>query len=139
MSLYAISDLHLAFNVDKPMDIFGPKWENHVNKLEENWRRKITEEDTVLIGGDISWGMNMDETIEELNWIHKLPGKKIIIKGNHAYWWNSITKLNSMYDNLFKIIVFLMKIMVSVVQEDGLLQRKRMLQNMIRKYIIENY
>ena len=83
MSLYAISDLHLAFNVDKPMDIFGLKWENHVNKLEENWRRKITEEYTVLIGGDISWGMNMDETIEELNWIHKLPGKKIIIKGNH--------------------------------------------------------
>lgn len=100
MSLYAISDLHLAFNVDKPMDIFGSKWENHVSRLEENWRRKITEEDTVLIGGDISWGMNMDETIEELDWIHKLPGKKIIIKGNHDYWWNSITKLNSMYDNM---------------------------------------
>ena len=100
MSLYAISDLHLAFNVDKPMDIFGPKWENHVSRLEDNWRKKITDEDTVLIGGDISWGMNMDETIEELNWINKLPGKKIIIKGNHDYWWNSITKLNSMYDNM---------------------------------------
>lgn len=99
MGLYAISDLHLGFNLDKPMDIFGDNWIDHENKIKRNWESKITDKDTILIAGDISWGINQKESIEDLNWIERLPGKKIISKGNHDYWWNSISKLNKMFDN----------------------------------------
>lgn len=99
MGLYAISDLHLGFNLDKPMDIFGDNWKNHEDKIRNNWISKITEKDTVLIAGDISWGINQKESLEDLNWIESLPGKKIISKGNHDYWWNSISKLNKMFEN----------------------------------------
>jgi len=100
MALWAISDLHLAINSDKPMDIFGEKWANHDEKIKENWLSKVAPCDTVLIAGDISWSMSMDEGIEDLEWIHKLPGTKILIKGNHDYWWSSITKLNSLYEDM---------------------------------------
>ncbi|MDU2673203.1 MAG: metallophosphoesterase [Clostridium sp.] len=99
MALYAISDLHLAFNVDKPMDIFGERWLNHDEKIKKNWESKINEEDTVLIAGDISWSMRAEDSKYDLDWIDKLPGKKIISKGNHDYWWQSISKLNKMYEN----------------------------------------
>ncbi|MPQ43908.1 metallophosphoesterase [Clostridium tarantellae] len=99
MALYAISDLHLALNADKPMDIFGEHWFKHHEQIKENWLSKITDEDTVLIAGDISWSMKHDESKEDLDWINSLPGKKIISKGNHDYWWGSIVKLNSMYEN----------------------------------------
>ena len=99
MALYAISDLHLALNVDKPMDIFGERWLNHDEKIKENWLRKIKDEDTVLIAGDISWSMNNEDSKYDLDWINELPGKKIISKGNHDYWWGSISKLNKMYEN----------------------------------------
>lgn len=100
MALYAISDLHLALNVDKPMGIFGPKWENHHEKIKENWLEIVKETDTVLIGGDISWSMGQEESKEDLAWIHNLPGRKILIRGNHDYWWTSITKLNALYDDM---------------------------------------
>lgn len=100
MALYAISDLHLALSGDKPMDVFGQHWYKHDEKIKENWYSKITETDTVLIGGDISWSMKMEQGMKELEWIHKLPGKKIIIKGNHDYWWGSISKLNSLFSNM---------------------------------------
>ena len=100
MALYAISDLHLALSGDKPMDVFGQHWYKHDEKIKENWYSKITEADTVLIGGDISWSMKMEQGMKELEWIHKLPGKKIIIKGNHDYWWGSISKLNSLFSNM---------------------------------------
>ena len=99
MALYAISDLHLALNTDKPMDIFGVQWVNHDEKIKKNWKEKITEKDTVLIAGDISWSMKYEESKIDLDWINSLPGNKIISKGNHDYWWTSISKLNSMYDN----------------------------------------
>lgn len=99
MALYAISDLHLAFTTDKPMDIFGAKWIKHDEKIKENWIKKITDEDTVLIAGDISWSMRSDESKVDLDWIDALPGKKIISKGNHDYWWGGISKLNRMYEN----------------------------------------
>ncbi|NLL31121.1 MAG: serine/threonine protein phosphatase [Clostridiales bacterium] len=99
MALYAISDLHLAFTTDKPMDIFGEKWAKHDEKIKNNWFKKIKEEDTVLIAGDVSWSMNSKESKEDLDWIDALPGKKIISKGNHDYWWNGITRLNSLYEN----------------------------------------
>ena len=98
MSLYAISDLHLSFNVDKPMDIFGDKWLLHERKIENNWQKLISDDDTVLIAGDISWGMKESESKDDLDWVNSLPGKKIISKGNHDYWWGSIKKLNSSYD-----------------------------------------
>ncbi len=100
MALYAISDLHLALNQDKPMDIFGSHWYKHDEKIKENWINKITEEDTVLIAGDISWSMRIDEGLLDLKWINELPGRKIISKGNHDYWWSSISKLNNLYDNM---------------------------------------
>lgn len=100
MALYAISDLHLALNGDKPMDIFGQNWFMHHEKIKENWMKKINKEDTVLIAGDISWSMHMNESIDELNWINELPGRKILVKGNHDYWWTSITKLNSLFENM---------------------------------------
>ncbi|GAB6149529.1 serine/threonine protein phosphatase [Clostridium novyi A str. BKT29909] len=100
MALYAISDLHLSLNCDKPMDVFGDHWMNHDNRIKENWINKITNEDTVLIAGDISWSMKMEDGMADLEWIHKLPGRKIISKGNHDYWWGSISKLNSLYDDI---------------------------------------
>ena len=100
MALWAISDLHLAINSDKPMDIFGEKWSNHQLKIKRNWISRIAIGDTVLIAGDISWSMNMSEGMEDLEWIHKLPGRKILIKGNHDYWWSGITKLNSLYEDM---------------------------------------
>lgn len=100
MGLYAISDLHLALSGNKPMDVFGDKWCKHDEKIRENWNLLIGEEDTVLIGGDISWSMRMEEGLKELQWIHELPGKKYVIRGNHDYWWGSITKLNNLYDDM---------------------------------------
>lgn len=100
MALYAISDLHLALTTDKPMGIFGEHWINHHEKIKENWLSKIKEEDTVLIAGDISWSMDMEAGKIDLQWVHELPGKKILIKGNHDYWWSSISKLNALYENM---------------------------------------
>lgn len=97
MALYAISDLHLGFDLDKPMDIFGDKWVNHEEKIKSNWEKIVNDEDTVLIAGDISWALKETDSKSHLIWIDELPGKKIISKGNHDYWWGSITKLNSMF------------------------------------------
>lgn len=99
MALYTISDLHLGFNVEKPMDIFGVKWKDHCDKIKENWLSKIKEEDMVLIAGDISWSLKETDSKYDLDWINELPGKKIISKGNHDYWWGSISKLNKMYEH----------------------------------------
>jgi uncharacterized protein len=100
VALYAISDLHLALSGDKPMDIFGENWQKHDEKIKDNWVNMITDEDTVLIGGDISWSMKIHQGLRELEWIHNLPGNKIVIKGNHDYWWGSISKLNSLYKDM---------------------------------------
>ena len=98
MALYAISDLHLAFTTDKPMAIFGDKWLKHDEKIKDSWLSKITDEDTVLIAGDISWSMNQEDSKGDLDWVDSLPGRKIISKGNHDYWWSGITKLNKRYE-----------------------------------------
>ena len=99
MSLFALADLHLGHSVNKPMDIFGEKWSRHDEKIKNNWIKKINEDDTILIAGDISWAMRAEDSMLDLQWIEDLPGKKIISKGNHDYWWGSITKLNSKFEN----------------------------------------
>lgn len=93
MSIFAIADLHLGLSVDKPMDVFGPAWNDHVERLEKNWREKITSSDTVLIPGDISWGISMEEALADLKFIDGLPGTKILSKGNHDYWWGTTKKV----------------------------------------------
>ena len=93
MSLWVIGDLHLSFGVHKPMDIFAG-WENHAERLEEAWRRCIQPEDTVVLAGDTSWGMTMDEALPDFQWIQDLPGeRKILLKGNHDYWWTTMAKM----------------------------------------------
>lgn len=100
MSLYAIGDLHFSTSVNKPMDIFGDNWDNHQNKIIDNWKEIIKEDDTVLVLGDTSWAMNMKEAKEDLDIIDNLPGKKIFIKGNHDFWWSSLNKLKSAYKKI---------------------------------------
>lgn len=93
MNIYAISDLHLSFSQSKPMDIFGACWDNHWQKICDDWTAKVKEEDVVLIAGDISWAMTLEDALADINEIAKLPGKKIFIKGNHDYWWSSLSKI----------------------------------------------
>jgi predicted phosphohydrolase len=100
MALFVIGDLHLSLGTDKPMDLFGENWRDHHKKIRDNWIELIGTDDTVLIPGDISWAMTLDEALIDLNWIHELPGRKILIKGNHDYWWGSIKRLNSLYENM---------------------------------------
>ena len=106
--VYIIGDLHLSFGVDKPMDIFGYKWDNHTERLQENWINTVKEEDTVILAGDFSWATKLEDTYKDFEYINNLPGKKILLKGNHDYWWNTITKMNKfLEDNNFNNIYFL--------------------------------
>jgi len=94
MSIYAISDLHLSFNKNKPMEIFGDNWKNHYEKIRIDWKAKVKDNDLVLLPGDFSWAMNLEDNLEELKFLENLPGKKILLKGNHDYWWNTLQKMN---------------------------------------------
>lgn len=93
MSIYAIGDLHLSLTQDKPMDIFGAKWSNHTEKLQKNWTAQVSEDDFVLLVGDHSWALKLEEAIPDLEFIGSLPGQKILVKGNHDLWWQSLTKI----------------------------------------------
>lgn len=93
MKVYALSDLHLSFMVNKPMDVFGEHWDNYEERVKENVNNTLTNDDILLIAGDISWAMNMPETQKDFEYIASLNGKKIIIRGNHDYWWKSITRI----------------------------------------------
>lgn len=95
MSVFAISDLHLAGSLNKSMDIFGEHWEGHWDRIRQDWNTKVSEDDLVLLPGDISWAMHLSDAIGDLLEIGELPGKKVMIKGNHDYWWSSITKLRA--------------------------------------------
>lgn len=95
MAIYAISDLHLSLGVkSKSMELFGDEWKDYEKKIDENWRSTVTDDDTVLIAGDISWGLYLDEAYEDFKYINSLPGNKIIIKGNHDYYFSTLTKVN---------------------------------------------
>lgn len=91
--IYAISDLHLSLGGEKPMDIFGIKWQDHHLKLRENWLKSVREDDTVIIGGDFSWALKLEEAREDFDFVHQLPGRKVLFKGNHDYWWQSYSKV----------------------------------------------
>lgn len=93
MALYSISDLHLSLSVPKPMDVFGHRWQGYTEKIEKAWRAVVTENDTVVIPGDISWAMRLPEALEDFKFIASLPGKKLLGKGNHDYWWTTLTKM----------------------------------------------
>lgn len=99
MSLFAIGDLHLAFSVDKPMDVFGSLWKNHVKKIEKYWHKKVKEEDTIVITGDHSWGKNLTQCEKDLDFIANLPGRKILLRGNHDMFWDAkkTNQLNDLY------------------------------------------
>lgn len=95
MSVFAIGDLHLSLGCDKPMDIFKG-WDNYVDRLTENWNRVVSDTDTVIVPGDISWAMTLDGTKQDFEYINNtLNGDKIILKGNHDYWWNTASKMNA--------------------------------------------
>ena len=94
MSLFVIGDTHLSLSTDKPMDIFGG-WKNYMQRLEENGRSVVQPQDTVIIPGDVSWGMSLEQAKEDFLFLHRLPGKKILMKGNHDYWWTTRAKMES--------------------------------------------
>ena len=108
MAIYAIADLHLSFLNDKPMDIFGDNWENHAEKIKNNWIKKVNQDDTVILPGDFSWAMYLDDTKLDFEYLSNLPGTKILLKGNHDYWWTTLAKMNDFIEvNEFKDIYFL--------------------------------
>lgn len=92
MAVYAISDLHLPAR-QKPMDVFGEHWANHFEKISEDWRARVTDEDIVLLPGDLTWAMHLEEALEDIGKVGALPGRKIILRGNHDYWWSAIGRV----------------------------------------------
>lgn len=104
MKIFAISDLHLSINNPKPMDIFGPAWEGYLDKIIDDWNSKVGNDDIVLISGDISWAMKFENAKPDLDLICNLKGTKIILKGNHDYWWSSISELREyLHNNTYAI------------------------------------
>ncbi len=104
MKIYAISDLHMSTNTHKPMEVFGGNWIGYMEKIRADWKEKVTENDLVLIGGDISWAMSLEDAVEDLKSIADLQGKKILIKGNHDYWWSAIGKVrDALPENFFAL------------------------------------
>lgn len=108
MSIYVIGDLHLPFGEDKPMDIFGEKWQGYTEKLKEDWKYKVKPEDTVILAGDFSWATYLKNTYKDFEYINNLPGRKILLKGNHDYWWTTIKSMKQyLEENKFQNIEFL--------------------------------
>lgn len=108
MSIFVIGDLHLSFKEPKPMDIFGDNWENHEEKIKQDWLSKLKEEDTVILAGDFSWAMKLEDTLLDFEYINELPGKKILLKGNHDYWWTTVTNMrNFLKENNIQNVDFL--------------------------------
>ena len=93
MAIFAISDLHLSLNGEKPMDVFGSHWENYIDRMQEQWNRVIKQEDLVLIPGDISWAMYLEDTVADFTYLNQLNGQKLLLRGNHDYWWTTLNKM----------------------------------------------
>lgn len=107
MSIYTIGDLHLSFHENKPMGIFGENWNNHEEKIKNNWIKTVKENDLVVLPGDFSWSTYLKDTYEDFKFLDSLPGKKILLKGNHDYWWTTVTSMkNFLKENNFGSIDF---------------------------------
>ena len=100
MAVFVLSDLHLSTNLDtdKSMEVFGAKWKDYMNRIKNNWNRLVTPSDTVVVNGDISWAMTLDEARSDFEFLNSLNGTKIISKGNHDYWWSTLTKINAFFE-----------------------------------------
>ena len=99
MSLFVIADLHLdTVTNEKSMEVFGNRWQDYIEKIRRNWLKVVTDDDTVIIPGDVSWALTTEESITDLKWIDSLPGKKIIMKGNHDFWWTTLSKMNRVFE-----------------------------------------
>ena len=95
MKVFAVSDLHLSGLKEKPMNVFGAEWEGHFEKIKADWAQKVSQEDIVLLGGDTSWGMKLEEGMFDVRSLQGLAGKKVFIRGNHDYWWSGITRVRA--------------------------------------------
>ena len=98
MSLFALSDTHLSLYNDKPMDVFGCRWQDYAQKLDKGWKAVVSPDDTVVIAGDVSWGISLEEAKTDLLYLNSLPGQKIISKGNHDYWWSTASKISAFFE-----------------------------------------
>ena len=104
MKIFALSDLHLSAVSNKPMDVFGDNWNDHTRKIKENWSDLVGEEDVVLVGGDISWALKISEAAADLEFLRELPGTKVLLRGNHDYWWSGLKKVREAAGEGFEII-----------------------------------
>lgn len=108
MAIYTIADLHLSFSENKPMSVFGEKWEGHSEKIKTNWINKVKPDDTIVLPGDFSWSMYLEDTYKDFKYLNSLPGKKLLLKGNHDYWWTTLTNMkNYLKENNFENIDFI--------------------------------
>ena len=98
MSLFVIADLHLSSDGSKSMEVFGPRWKDYQTKIEKNWRAVVNPEDTVIMPGDISWSLKLEDTLEDFRFLDSLPGTKLIGKGNHDFWWATLSKMNAFFE-----------------------------------------
>lgn len=109
MAIYALGDLHLSFKENKPMDIFGDNWKNHEEKISENWNNTIKDNDLVILSGDFSWAMHLKDTDEDFEYLNGLPGRKVMIKGNHDFWWSTLKSMNEFLEaHKIKNVEFIM-------------------------------
>ncbi|MGN1208642.1 MAG: metallophosphoesterase [Christensenellales bacterium] len=104
MKVFAISDLHLSVNSNKPMDIFGPVWDDSFEKIKQDWNKRVAKDDVVLLCGDLSWAMKLEDAVQDINMLDQLNGLKILLKGNHDFWWQSITALRNVLPKDFYAI-----------------------------------
>ncbi len=108
MSLFVMADLHLSTTTNKQMDVFGYRWTDYMDKIKKNWSLVVSDNDTVIVPGDISWGISYEEALEDFKFIEELPGKKLLGKGNHDYWWGTMSKNRGfLAENNIKSIDFL--------------------------------
>lgn len=108
MSIFVIADLHLSFKNPKPMNIFGDNWDEHENKIKEDWIKKVKPNDLVILPGDFSWAMELEDTYLDFEYLNELPGKKLLLKGNHDYWWSTLKKMREFLEiNNFNNIDFI--------------------------------
>lgn len=108
MSIYVIGDIHLSFSENKPMSVFGDNWENHEEKIKNNWIENVKENDLVILPGDFSWSTYLKDTYEDFKYLNSLPGTKLLLKGNHDYWWTTVTSMKKfLAENTFENIDFI--------------------------------